>query len=68
MTSPYACLLDLQDLPVVVFGAGRVATRRVGPLLEAGAVVHVISPRASSTIQALADSGALRLSARLGQM
>ena len=40
-------------------GAGRVAARRLGPLLEAGALITVIAPKAVGSITELATSGAL---------
>lgn len=53
----YPIILDLTDRPVLVIGAGRVATRRVARLLEEGADVTVISPEASDEIRAWADAG-----------
>lgn len=48
----YPLFLDLTDRPVVVVGGGRVATRRVLGLLEAGAHVHVVAPEVSEEIAA----------------
>src|ERR1043166_2373238 len=42
----YPLFLDLSDQPVVVIGAGRVATRKIRSLIAAGASVTVVSPRA----------------------
>jgi uroporphyrin-III C-methyltransferase/precorrin-2 dehydrogenase/sirohydrochlorin ferrochelatase len=46
-------LLDLAGRPVVVVGAGRVAARRIGALLEAGAVVEVVAPQVSDEVREL---------------
>lgn len=43
----YPLFLDLTGQPVVVIGAGRVATRKIRSLLAAGARITVISPQAS---------------------
>jgi precorrin-2 dehydrogenase/sirohydrochlorin ferrochelatase len=40
----YPIFLQLERVPVVVVGAGRVALRKVRGLVEAGAVVTVVSP------------------------
>lgn len=60
----YLAGLVLRDRPVLVVGAGRVAARRIGRLIEAGAQVHVVAPEADERIVALAGQGALRWSAR----
>lgn len=49
----YPLFLDLTGRRVVVVGGGRVATRRVGGLLEAGAVVHVVAPSVTDKLSAL---------------
>jgi uroporphyrin-III C-methyltransferase / precorrin-2 dehydrogenase / sirohydrochlorin ferrochelatase len=54
---PYLLGLRLQGRLVVVFGGGRVTTRRVPALLESGATVRVVSPSLSASLQALAASG-----------
>ena len=51
----YPLFLDLTDEPVVVIGAGHVATRKVRMLLAAKARVNVISPLASVAIRRLAQ-------------
>jgi precorrin-2 dehydrogenase/sirohydrochlorin ferrochelatase len=43
----YPLFLELRDWPVVVVGGGQVASRKIGTLLKAGAVVTVISPAMS---------------------
>lgn len=40
----YPLFLDLTDQPVTVIGAGKVATRKIRSLLDAGARITVISP------------------------
>lgn len=49
---------------VVVVGGGKVATRKVKGLLEAGVTPKVISPQLSPTLQALKDEGSLEHGAR----
>jgi precorrin-2 dehydrogenase/sirohydrochlorin ferrochelatase len=51
----YPLFLDLTEQPVVVVGAGRVATRKVRTLLAAKACVTVISPLATAAIRRLAQ-------------
>jgi siroheme synthase-like protein len=46
----YPVNLDLAGRPVLVVGGGQVASRKVAGLLEAGAVVSVVSPRAVAEI------------------
>jgi precorrin-2 dehydrogenase/sirohydrochlorin ferrochelatase len=53
----YPIFLDLTGVPVIVIGAGRVATRKIRSLLAAGAVVTVISPVATVSIAARASRG-----------
>lgn len=43
----YPLSLDLSGRAVLVVGAGRVAARKVGPLLAAGAQVTVVAPDVS---------------------
>jgi precorrin-2 dehydrogenase/sirohydrochlorin ferrochelatase len=56
----YPLFLDLADQPVVVVGAGGVATRKVRSLLAANARVTIISPEASATIRRLAQNNRVR--------
>ena len=46
----YPLFFDLTNQPVVVVGAGKVASRKIRALLAAGARVTVIAPSASSFI------------------
>lgn len=56
--------LRLSGKQVVVVGGGAVAGRKVRALVAAGAQVHVIAPLLGAELQALADSGRIRWSAR----
>jgi siroheme synthase-like protein len=50
----YPIFLDLTGKPVLVVGAGKVALRKTKGLLEAGAAVTVVAPRAESEFVRLA--------------
>ena len=56
----YPLFLNLTDQPVVVVGAGAVATRKVRSLLAASARVTVISPKAGAIIRRLAQTNRIR--------
>jgi precorrin-2 dehydrogenase/sirohydrochlorin ferrochelatase len=47
----YPLFLDLTSPPVVVIGAGKVATRKIRSLVAAGASVTAISPTATAAIR-----------------
>ncbi len=49
----YPVFLDLEKRPVLVVGAGRVAARRIPELLQCGADVTVVSPRAVEAVTRL---------------
>jgi siroheme synthase-like protein len=49
---------------VVVVGAGRIAARKIEPLLDLGADVTVVAPAADDEVQGWADAGRLHLEAR----
>ncbi|WP_353221881.1 siroheme synthase CysG [Salinisphaera sp. C84B14] len=51
----------LAGRPVLVVGAGPVATRRIERLLDSGAAVTVIAPSVGEAVRAWADSNRLRL-------
>ncbi len=55
----YPVSLDLRGLNCVVVGGGAVATHKVAGLLQAGAVVTVISPWLAEPLQQRADDGSL---------
>jgi precorrin-2 dehydrogenase / sirohydrochlorin ferrochelatase len=50
----YPIFLDLEGKPVLVVGAGKVALRKTRGLLEAGAAVTVVAPRAEPEFGQLA--------------
>ena len=53
----YPLGLKLDGLRVLVVGGGTVATRRVPALLDAGALVALVSPRLTPALRAHADAG-----------
>lgn len=55
------CLIGLEDCVVLVIGGGGVATRKVKSLVEAGAMVTVISPEFDQGLRDLAESGKIHL-------
>jgi uroporphyrin-III C-methyltransferase/precorrin-2 dehydrogenase/sirohydrochlorin ferrochelatase len=59
--SNYLISLDLENQPVLVIGGGRVATRKVLGLTEAGARITIVAPEVSQEISDLAGSGRLTL-------
>ena len=61
---PYLLGLRLTGRPVVVVGGGSVASRRVPALLDAGAEVHLVSPKATAALEDLADAGRISWTAR----
>jgi precorrin-2 dehydrogenase/sirohydrochlorin ferrochelatase len=60
----YPVNLLVRGRRVVVVGAGRIAARKIEPLLEAGARVEVVSPEAATEVRAWADAGRLVLHER----
>ena len=57
----YPVGLRLHGRRVVVVGGGQVAHRRVAGLLEAGALVTVVSPEVTPALEALVEPGSLDL-------
>jgi siroheme synthase-like protein len=53
--------LLVRDRLVVVVGAGRIAARKIEPLLELGAQVTVVAPEVGSEIRAWHEAGRLEL-------
>jgi siroheme synthase-like protein len=53
--------LLVRDRRVVVVGAGRIAARKIEPLLDLGADVVVVAPEVVPEIRAWADAGRCRL-------
>ena len=60
LRAPYPLGLMLAGRRVLVVGGGTVATRRVPALLDAGAVVVVVSPHLTPALQALAADGRIQ--------
>ncbi|MFF5342867.1 uroporphyrinogen-III C-methyltransferase [Streptomyces althioticus] len=54
---PYPVGLRLTGRRVVVLGGGQVAQRRLPALIKAGADVHLVSPEATPSVEAMADAG-----------
>jgi len=53
----YPIFLHLSGRKVVVIGGGAVAERKVGGLLEAGAVIELVSPEVTGRIARWAEEG-----------
>lgn len=62
--SLHPLFLKLEGRAVLVVGAGAIAERKILPLLDAGARVHVVAPDATSELQRLARDGTIEWSAR----
>ena len=60
----YPVNLLVRGRRVVVVGGGRIAARKVEPLLEAGAAVEVVDPSAGDEVRAWAAAGRLELHQR----
>ena len=60
----YPTSLRLLGRPVLMVGGGRVAGRRVGALLDAGALVTVVAPEPGEEVERLAAAGLLTLHRR----
>jgi len=60
----YPANLLVRGRRVVVVGGGRIAARKIEPLLEAGALVEVVSPEVGTEVRAWADAGRLVLHER----
>ncbi|MFF1543141.1 uroporphyrinogen-III C-methyltransferase [Streptomyces sp. NPDC058291] len=60
----YPVGLRLAGRRVVVLGGGQVAQRRLPALIAAGADVHLVSPEATPSVEAMADAGELLWSKR----
>ncbi|MFD4479839.1 uroporphyrinogen-III C-methyltransferase [Streptomyces sp. NPDC058471] len=53
----YPVGLRLTDRRTVVLGGGQVAQRRLPALIAAGADIHLVSPTATPSVEAMADAG-----------
>ncbi|MEV4630083.1 uroporphyrinogen-III C-methyltransferase [Micromonospora sp. NPDC049523] len=62
--NPYPLGLRLAGHRVLMVGGGAVATRRVPALLDAGALVEVVSPELTPALRAQVDAGRVRWTAR----
>ncbi|MDP9334837.1 MAG: bifunctional precorrin-2 dehydrogenase/sirohydrochlorin ferrochelatase [Actinomycetota bacterium] len=60
----YPVNLLVRGRRVVVVGGGRIAARKIEPLLEAGAQLEVVSPEVGTEVRAWADAGRLVLHER----
>lgn len=56
--------LLVADRSVVVVGAGRIAARKIEPLLDLGARVRVVAPQLGEEVRAWRDAGRLRVAER----
>jgi uroporphyrin-III C-methyltransferase/precorrin-2 dehydrogenase/sirohydrochlorin ferrochelatase len=61
---PYLLGLRLTGRRVVIVGGGSVASRRIPALLEAGALVHLVSPKVTAALEDLAAAGRITWTAR----
>lgn len=68
MKTYYPVFLDLSGLPVVVIGAGRVASRKIRALRRAGACLTVIAPKATPAIRRMNGLRWLRRRYRRGDL
>jgi precorrin-2 dehydrogenase/sirohydrochlorin ferrochelatase len=60
----YPVFLNLTGKQVLVVGGGEVAQRKVGTLLETGALTKVISPDLTAALRSLAGSGQITIAER----
>lgn len=60
----YPVNLLVRDRRVLVVGAGRIAARKIEPLLDLGALVEVVAPAAGAEVQGWADAGRLTFHCR----
>ncbi len=62
--SGYPVNLVVADRRCVVVGAGRIASRKIETLLDAGARIHVVAPEIGAEIRAWAEAGRVTVSER----
>lgn len=65
--SYFPVLVDLDKMPALVVGGGRVALRKVENLLEFDADITLISPEILPELQSYADSGKIKFQKRIYQ-
>jgi precorrin-2 dehydrogenase/sirohydrochlorin ferrochelatase len=58
------CLIDLENRRCVVVGGGKIALRKTIGLLDAGAIVTIISPNLEPSLQSLAQNDSILWEAR----
>jgi precorrin-2 dehydrogenase/sirohydrochlorin ferrochelatase len=63
----YPVYLDLRGRTCAVVGGGRVAERKALSLFDAGAIVVVVSPLLTPSLQVLADTGKVRFRNKIFQ-
>ncbi len=56
--------LLVADRPVLVVGGGRIAARKIEPLLDLGARVHVVAPQLGAEVRTWRDEGRLTTAER----
>jgi len=61
---PYLLGLRLTGRRVVIVGGGSVASRRIPARLDAGAQVHLVSPKVTAALEDLANAGRITWTAR----
>src|SRR3954452_2232014 len=64
ITAGYPVNLLVEGRRVVVVGAGRIAARKIEPLLDRGARVEVVAPEVGSEVRAWSEAGRLTLHER----
>lgn len=57
MTNLYSVSMNLRDKKCLVIGGGKVAQRKITGLLQCNAIVVVVSPKITETIEQLAANG-----------
>lgn len=53
----FPIFFDIKNKPCLVVGGGEVATRKGGMLMQSGALITVVAPELTDTLQELADAG-----------
>lgn len=58
--SYYPVYLDLENVRCLVVGGGRIAERKIRSLLDSGAIVVVVSPKVTTGIRTMVDTGKIQ--------